>query len=161
MPNILQAAVKAFMKQGAGDMKEGEVFNDNAVHMKAFNGKNVNIVPSPKGALLQVDGVSMSMTQREYDKFMALDDFHRRRFAEQLVYDNNPRLAKKLLGESIPDRILRAKIGTPYNADGEAVISNDRPQAQDFLRDKVSIMFDQLENMNHGQEESQSVGIKR
>lgn len=161
MPNILQAAVKAFMKQGAGDMKEGEVFNDNAVHMKAFNGKNVNIVPSPKGALLQVDGVSMSMTQREYDKFMALDDFHRRRFAEQLVYDNNPRLAEKLIGESIPDRILRSKIGTPYNADGEAVRNADRPQAQDFLRNKAEILFDQLEDMNRGQEESRSIGIGR
>ena len=70
-------------------------------------------------------------------------------------------LAQKLIGESIPDRVLRSKIGTPYNADGEAVRNVDRPQAQDFLANKASLLFDQMENPSQGQEQSRSIGMGR
>lgn len=138
-----------------------EVFNDNATHMTAFNGKIVDIVPTLNGASLQVEGTHISMSQRDYDKFLAMDDFHKRRFVELFVYDHAQGLAQKLIGESIPDRVLRSKIGTPYNADGEAVRNVDRPQAQDFLANKASLLFDQMENPSQGQEQSRSIGMGR
>lgn len=138
-----------------------EVFNDNATHMTAFNGKNIDVVPGLNGASLQVEGTHISMSQRDYDKFLAMDDFHKRRFVERFVYDHAQGLAQKLSGESIPDRLLRSKIGTPYNADGEAVIRMAHPQAQDFLAIKAALLFDQMENPSQGQEYARSTGLGR
>lgn len=42
-----------------------EVFNDNATHMTAFNGKIVDIVPTLNGASLQVEGTNPSQGQEQ------------------------------------------------------------------------------------------------
>lgn len=35
----------------------GEMFHDNAIHMKMFGGKGIDVIPDHKGALLQVSGL--------------------------------------------------------------------------------------------------------
>lgn len=72
--------------------------HDNATHLKMSSSMNVDIVPSHKGALLQVSwddpkrpefsrngGYSFSMDKQEYEKFNSLDQSSQKEFVESLI----------------------------------------------------------------------------
>ena len=85
---------------------KGEVFNDNATHLKMFGGREVDVVPTHNGALLQVSGVgakneggfSISMDKQEYAKFSALDESHQKKFVENYLQQYAPNRFKELSG---------------------------------------------------------------
>lgn len=85
---------------------KGEVFNDNATHLKMFGGREVDVVPTHNGALLQVSGVgakneggfSISMDKQEYAKFSALDESHQKKFVENYLQQYAPNRFKELNG---------------------------------------------------------------
>jgi len=85
---------------------KSEVFNDNATHLKMFGGREVDVVPTHNGALLQVSGVgakneggfSISMDKQEYAKFSALDESHQKKFVENYLQQYAPNRFKELSG---------------------------------------------------------------
>ena len=85
---------------------KGEVFNDNSTHLKMFGGRDVDVVPTHNGALLQVSGVgakneggfSISMDKQEYAKFSALDESHQKKFVENYLQQYAPNRFKELNG---------------------------------------------------------------
>lgn len=85
---------------------KGEVFNDNSTHLKMFGGRDVDVVPTHNGALLQVSGVgakneggfSISMDKQEYAKFSALDESHQKKFVENYLQQYAPNRFKELSG---------------------------------------------------------------
>ena len=85
---------------------KGEVFNDNSTHLKMFGGRDVDVVPTHNGALLQVSGVgakneggfSISMDKQEYAKFSTLDESHQKKFVENYLQQYAPNRFKELNG---------------------------------------------------------------
>lgn len=92
--------------KSGGATPGGEVFNDNATHLKMFGGRDVDVVPTRNGALLQVSGVgakneggfSISMDKQEYAKFSALDESHQKKFVENYLQQYAPNRFKELSG---------------------------------------------------------------
>ena len=88
---------------------KGEVFHDNATHLKMFGGRDVDVVPSHNGALLQVSGVgakneggfSISMDKQEYAKFMSLDQANQKKFVENFLQQYAPNKFKELNGSKL------------------------------------------------------------
>ena len=88
---------------------KGEVFHDNATHLKMFGGRDVDVVPSHNGALLQVSGVgakneggfSISMDKQEYAKFMSLDQANQKKFVESFLQQYAPNKFKELNGSKL------------------------------------------------------------
>ncbi len=88
---------------------KGEVYHDNATHLKMFGGREVDVVPSQKGALLQVSGVgakneggfSISMDKQEFAKFMSLDQANQKKFVESFLQQYAPNKFKELNGSKL------------------------------------------------------------
>ncbi|MBQ7424238.1 MAG: hypothetical protein IJV19_05810 [Prevotella sp.] len=82
----------------------GEVYHDNATHLKMFGGRDVDVIPSNKGALLQVsgsDGVfTISMDKEEYGKFKCLDQ-GQKKFVESFLQQYAPNKFKELNGSRL------------------------------------------------------------
>lgn len=82
----------------------GDVFHDNATHLKMFGGKDVDVISTPNGALLHVSGVaskdkggfSISMDKQEYARFIALDESHQKKFVNNFLEKNLPNVFKEL-----------------------------------------------------------------
>ena len=89
-----------------GAASGGEVFHDNATHLKMFGGRDIDIIPSRNGAILQVSGVgpkdkggfSISMDKEEFAKFKALDKTHQTMFIENFLGKYAPNKFKELSG---------------------------------------------------------------
>ena len=88
---------------------KGEVFHDNATHLKMFGGRDVDVVPSHNGAQLQVSGVgakneggfSISMDKQEFAKFMSLDQANQKKFVESFLQQYAPNKFKELNGSKL------------------------------------------------------------
>ncbi len=88
---------------------KGEVFHDNATHLKMFGGREVDVVPKHNGALLQVSGVgaknkggfSISMDKPEFAKFMSLDQANQKKFVESFLQQYAPNKFKELNGSKL------------------------------------------------------------
>lgn len=95
--------------KSGGATPGGEVFNDNATHLKMFGGRDVDVVPTHNGALLQVSGVgakneggfSISMDKQEFAKFMSLDQANQKKFVESFLQQYAPNKFKELNGSKL------------------------------------------------------------
>lgn len=131
--SILKAAQKVFGEGGGfGSMMEAAqqvLSKDNAIHMKMFGGKDVDIIPSQKGGLpiLKVSDskgliTMLHMNQEEYRNFRSLDDYHRREFVDRFLEQHNPKLHMQLKGNEVEDLWNPLRRGLPYTSDGTPVV---------------------------------------
>ncbi len=106
----------------------GEVFHDNAIHMKMFGGKDIDIIPNHKGALLQVSGLdtkgkgdfSISMDKQEYNKFLSLkDEQQRKSFVENFLMRYVPSSYHELKKSETDDDKMRRITKAPWDANGQ------------------------------------------
>ena len=111
MANTVNSALEA----------NGEVFKDNATHLKMFGGREIDILPSEKGALLQVrEPFSLiRMNQQEYNKFLSLENNQQRKsFVEDYLKQHSPGVYRQLKQSQIDDERMRRIGNTPWDADG-------------------------------------------
>ena len=91
------------------EQAQGEVYHDNSTHLKMFGGKDVDVIPSQKGALLQVSSVdangkgdfSINMDKQEYVKFKSLDQLGQKKFVESFLQQYAPNKFKELNGSKL------------------------------------------------------------
>ena len=147
--SITKAALKVFGEGGGFEsMMEAAqqtTSKDNAIHMKIFGGKDVNIIPSRNGALLQVSGIiginnngpAISMNNQDYKKFLSFDDYHKRMFVEQYLEQHAPMTYKMLKMSEMGDLNSRTKTHTSYTSDGIG-IRYPEDQRREALMEKLS-----------------------
>ena len=146
MPNnaITKAALKVFGEDGGfGSMMEAAqqaTSKDNAIHMKMFGGKDVDIIPSQKGSqpILKVSDskgliTMLHMNQEEYRNFRSLDDYHRKMFVEDFLEKHSEDAYRKLKGSEIKDLNDRVRTHTPYTSDGVAIKYKEDMDRDRFL----------------------------
>lgn len=128
--------VKSAMEAGKNIAKDvnakasaGEVFHDNSIHMKMFGGKDIDIIPDHKGALLQVSGLgakgkgdfSISMDKQEYNNFLSLkDELQRKSFVENFLMRYAPDTYRDLKKSETNDDKMRRITQTPWDANGQS-----------------------------------------
>lgn len=131
--NIIKAAKEVFGEGGGfGSMMEAAqqaASKDNAIHMKMFGGKDVDILPFQKDSLpiLKVSDskgliIMSHMSQEEYKNFRSLDDYHRKMFVEDFLEKHNPKLHMQLKGNEAVDLMNPLRRGLPYTSDGTPVV---------------------------------------
>ena len=120
--------------------KEAQVDNTSRIGMKMYGGKDVSVSPLKSGgAFLKIPDAygngkdwGIGLSQKDYNKFLALDDSHRHQFLESYVERYNPELYNKLKLSEASDLHQRASIRSPYTSDGVGIrYPEDRNPALD------------------------------
>ena len=109
--------------------KEAQVEDAPRISMKMYDGKDVSVSPLKSGgAFLKIPDAygngrdwGIGLSQKDYNKFLALDDSHRHQFLESYVERYNPELSNKLKLSEASDLHQRASIRSPYTSDGVGI----------------------------------------
>lgn len=144
-PTIIKATMEAgkdIARNVNTKAHTGEVFHDNAIHMKMFGGKGIDVIPDHKGALLQVSGLgargegglTINMDKQEYNKFISLTDYRQRKsFVEDFIKQHSLETYNKLMGSEINDLNRRVLTHTPYTSDGVGIRYKEDMDRDRFL----------------------------
>ena len=135
-------------------------FKDNASHLN-LSGKSIDVIPSQNGALLQISDPNVKssrnsylyMNKQEYNKFLSLDESHRKKFVENFIQKNDSQTYKEMTAHPVamywygPEKKFHVPVS---HAELNKLISLDEPAKgryfRELLREKDPQQYNAMRN---------------